>query len=248
MARQYYGDPYQEWLLFLTNNIQDPYGQWYMNPSEFSDFIIQKYGSLTLPQISTMYFTNNWYRANSNISVSAYNALDTDLLKYYEPQFDAYGQIFGYVRVQEDWTLITNYLVSFNFSTNIPNFIIDEIVNINYSNNMYGSGQVVQFSSNNISIQHCNGYFLPNNQVNSVINSSYFSIYGTQSNSTITIANSSDIIINLYQSVANDELVFYDPVTYFQYETNKNESNKIISILQSQYVANTSAQLTKVLQ
>lgn len=242
LSRQVYTDPYQEWLIFMSNQIIDPYNQWYMDSSQFSDFITQKYGSIPLAQQTIMYYTNNWYNG-SNISVSTFDSLDATLTKYYQPFFDGFGIIIGYYRTPLDWTISTNHLVSFNFTNNIPAFINNEIVTITYTANNIGSGQVASFSNNNLNIQHVSGYYLPNGSINAVS----FSILGSQSNALITISTANSMTINSYDSVTAEEDIFYDPVTQWNYEDNKNEGNKILQIMLPQFVPGTSQQLKTVL-
>ncbi len=244
LARKYYGDPYQEWILFLTNNIIDPYDSWYLNSNEFSDYILQKYGSLTLPQQKVKYYLNNWSDYPGAIDLATYDSLDPSILKYYEPLLNGYGSIYAYQRVKEDWVINTNHLVSYNFSNNIPTFIDDEIVNIVFEANATGNAQVVSCTNNILNVQHVIGYYInPSNIVNTVS----FSIYGTESNSTIKISSPTDVIINTYDSVSAVEDVYYSPVTYYQYEYNKNESQKVLNILQPSYVPQFSKTLSKEL-
>lgn len=46
VAHLYYGDSELLWLIFLANNIVDPYYGWPLTQNTFQDFIISKYGSI----------------------------------------------------------------------------------------------------------------------------------------------------------------------------------------------------------
>ena len=46
IANAYYGDSNFVWLIFLANNIVDPYYDWPLTQQQFKDFIINKYGSV----------------------------------------------------------------------------------------------------------------------------------------------------------------------------------------------------------
>lgn len=46
IANAYYGDSNFVWLIFLANNIVDPYYDWPLTQEQFKDFIIDKYGSV----------------------------------------------------------------------------------------------------------------------------------------------------------------------------------------------------------
>ena len=243
ISRKYYQDPYQEWVLFLTNQIYDPYDQWYMNNEEFQDYMYQKYTNIPLTTQTVMYYTNNWFLNTDRVSVAYFDALDPSLMKYYQPNLDGFGSVTSYSRIQEDWTINTNHLVSFNFSNTIPQFINNEIVAINYGANLVGSGQVAVCTNNVLNIQHVSGYYLPNG----VVNAAAFSILGSQSNALITIPNANAVTILSFDTIPPEEDVFYSPVYVFDYETNMNESNKVLNILVSGYETQVSDALQKAL-
>ena len=46
VAHLYYGDSELLWLIFLANNIVDPYYGWPLSQNTFEDFIISKYGTI----------------------------------------------------------------------------------------------------------------------------------------------------------------------------------------------------------
>lgn len=56
MADKYYGDPRLDWLFFLTNNIYDPYYQWPLNYKQLTDYVRQKYGSVSVAQATTHHY------------------------------------------------------------------------------------------------------------------------------------------------------------------------------------------------
>ena len=71
---RYYKDQYQSWLIYITNEITDPYYGWYLTTSQFNELIEKKYGSIETSQRKIKYYRNNWQNVE-NISVSEYNAL-----------------------------------------------------------------------------------------------------------------------------------------------------------------------------
>jgi len=232
-ARNEYGDPYLEWLLFLSNQEVDPY-QWYMDSDQFQDFVNQKYGDWLLAQTKVKYYTNNWYDDTSTITVSDYDSLNPILTKYYQPIYDAGLNIIGYNRTQSNWQVNTNHLVQLNFNITVPLFTIDEIINIQWDHNVVGNGQVAFTSNNALYFQHVIGNYLPNNNV---INTSAFSVYGQESNNTITITNTNQISVSYVDTLNALEDVYYSPITYYDYENIINEGNKEIVMLGNNYVS-----------
>ena len=58
VAYNYYGDPNLTWLVLLSNDIVDPYFEWYLNPEEFNNFIEKKYGSIAASQSIVKHYKN----------------------------------------------------------------------------------------------------------------------------------------------------------------------------------------------
>lgn len=50
LAYKYYGDSTLDWVIFLTNNIIDPYYDWPLNQYNLEQYITQKYGSISTAQ------------------------------------------------------------------------------------------------------------------------------------------------------------------------------------------------------
>jgi len=58
VAYNYYGDAHLSWLVLLSNDIVDPYFDWYLNPDEFNKFIVKKYGSVAEAQSTIKHYKN----------------------------------------------------------------------------------------------------------------------------------------------------------------------------------------------
>lgn len=237
LARKFYGDPYFEWLIFMSNQMIDPYNQWYMDTSQFYDYIEQKYSDITLAQQKIKYYTNNWYNS-ANISVSGFDSLSRNLTKYYQPIYDAANNVMYYTRTPVDWEITTNRVMSFTFAESIANvgnfYTNSEIVTITYDANTAGSGQVTFCSNTILSLQHLSGSYLPNTQY--IFDPIGFSLVGAESNNVVTIAFEDQIeAITTADALAADEQVFFDPVTFYDFEDQKNENNKVINILSNTY-------------
>jgi hypothetical protein len=56
IADKYYGDSTLDWLVFIVNNIFDPYFQWPLNDKQFNDYIVQKYGSSSVAMAQTHHY------------------------------------------------------------------------------------------------------------------------------------------------------------------------------------------------
>jgi len=89
LSNRYYQDPYQSWLIYLTNKIVDPYYEWYLQQNEFDEFIKQKYGSIQTAIQKTKHYRHDWVD-KSNISVSNYNSMPANIRKYWQPIVDTH--------------------------------------------------------------------------------------------------------------------------------------------------------------
>src|ERR1700755_260967 len=47
-ANRYYGDSFESWILYLSNNIFDPIREWYLQTDDVNSLIGDKYGSVQL--------------------------------------------------------------------------------------------------------------------------------------------------------------------------------------------------------
>ena len=56
VAHLYYGDSELLWLIFLANNIVDPYYGWPLTQNAFHDFIISKYGSIATAKTTIKHY------------------------------------------------------------------------------------------------------------------------------------------------------------------------------------------------
>lgn len=47
IANYYYGSTDYTWLVYMSNNIIDPYHQWPMAEADFNNYLIEKYGDVS---------------------------------------------------------------------------------------------------------------------------------------------------------------------------------------------------------
>jgi hypothetical protein len=224
-SNHYYGDPFQSWIVYLTNKIVDPYYEWYLTETQLNDFCDKKYESSYWAQQKTKFYRNNWAGAES-IDVGAFNSLLVGNKKYWEPIYAANEQVIAYKRREEDWTINTNKIASYSIAN--TSFKNDEICDIVFSNNYLGKGQVASVNGNTVFLQHITGTYLANSTV-TITGNSY--IYGVESQVNTAFTTSISISNNLPAA----EEIYWAPVSYYQYEFEKNEFNKTIRVLDSNY-------------
>lgn len=236
IAFQYYDDPNLDWLIYLTNNITDPYYGWNLTQSDFEAYLIKKYGSVPFSQQIVAYFRTNWADEPAPISVSYYDSLDQNLKKYYQPMWGP-TSIIAYSRRQDDWTMSTNQIINFNVTmSSNATFANGDPIQLFSNGQAYGTVQNIFANSSLFTAQH----IILSNQLST--NSVVMSLSNNQVNGTITSINT------ISQNISNEEAVFWEPVFYYDIENEKNATNRFIELLESNFALQTSEQIRKALQ
>lgn len=219
-SSRYYDDAYMSWLLYLSNNILDPYYEWYLTEKELNEFITSKYGSLENAKLKVKYYRNNWEN-QEEISVSAHNSLTSDQKSFWEPVYRN-NNIFRYKRKELDIVSSTNRIVSYTVSN--TDFVYDELCDIVFDTGITARAQVVQSSDNTVFVQHITGDYNDTVTANSYI-------YGRESgvNTAFTAVSVSS------NNISSSTESYFSAVTYYDYEYEKNEYNRTIRVIDSEY-------------
>jgi hypothetical protein len=225
LSTRYYKDPFKSWMIYLTNKVIDPYYEWYLTQNQFEDFLSLKYRSLENAFEKIKCYRNNWIESE-NISLSRYDSLTDVLRSYWEPVYGAHNKIIAYSRKQKDWTINTNRIVKYEVSNN--DLKQNEVCKIVFDEDTVGSGQVLMTSSNTLFLHHTSGSYVSSNTVH-ITSNSY--ILGKESNSNTSFTSSTVQIENLRP----EEEVYWKPVFMIDIETEKNEFNKTIRLIDSNY-------------
>lgn len=197
-AYRYYDDQYYSWLLYLSNQMTDPYYDWYIREDELNSLMELKYGSVENAQGKIKYYRSNW-EVGDTLSVSGFNSLPASLMHYWEEQYDMNGNIMSYVRKKDDIIVNTNQIVCYPVSNS--NFIMDEIVHVYFDTNTTGRGQVVFKNDTSVYIQHTVGYTV-GNKLTVVANTA-----GFDSNTAMIYFTDADKYFDV------DEEIFYEVPT-----------------------------------
>ena len=226
LANLYYEDSYTSWIIYLSNNILDPYYEWYLDDYQFNNFIADKYGSVQKASEKIAYYVNNWVDQNDT-TVAAFEAMSPGQQKYWEPIYNNFGKITSYSRKKQDWKVETNFIVSLEITGN-SNFKTEEVVNIKYNPAVTGKAQVSYSNSSTVIIKSCSEDFFPHDAI-SITGTSY--IVGTESKSNCVITSCTFLSNN----IPMDELVYWQEQSYLDVEMVKNEGNKTVRMLQPQF-------------
>lgn len=215
IAENYYEDSYLDWLVFLNNGIIDPYFDWYMTDYDFKKFIVKKYGSIELSQKKISHYELNFKGSEIEITKSFYdNSLANVLKKYFTPLYGSNTKILSYKRRLDNTIRNTNRLVKLTFDT--TGLYVGNIIDIknNTNSEIVGGGEITFVDAEYIIVKNVDGDLLVGNYINDVV---------------ITAA---DI---LYENISDEEFAYWKSISFYDIEFSKNEKNKDIRIIHSNY-------------
>jgi hypothetical protein len=212
LSFNYYNSAQYDWLIYMTNNIVDPYHDYYKSEDDFKSFIKAKYGSLDIAQQKILYYRNNWAPDESLISEVVYDALDPAYKKYWKPRLNATNTIVGYERVKEDWIVSTNRIVQITLSVDVSAFETDDII-VQSSNNARGILVSSIPETNSLILQHISGEF------------------------EVNPADAITAVTVLKENISTEEEAFWAPVSAYSYEEEQNELKKYINMIKASYLS-----------
>lgn len=214
----YYDDPYLDWMIYHTNKIIDPYYGWYLSENDFNNYIIDKYGSMRYAMNKVKHYqldATNGY----NISVEQYNTnLPYILKKYYTPNYGIGSAILSYKRVSESWTVNTNKILAFSTSSSNVSFVSGDLLTISNTAG-YPVGQAEVYTVANSTMLWVKNISGNTDATNTLT--------AWDSNASVTIIDK-DIVQHV---ISDDEYVYWQPVSIYEYERELNEANKNILML-----------------
>lgn len=241
LADSYYQDQYMSWLIYFSNGIVDPYYDWYLSESDFTEYLKKKYRiDPYVLQSKVAFYRTNWPAGTSGgITVEQYQNLDYIYHRYWEPEYGEYGEIFGYKRRKEDVTVSTNYVVK--YALNGTTFKNNEIVHINFDSEHLGRGQVASSNSTFLTLQHLSGSFLANSTVTIGVDSR---LYGDESQSNVVFTSS----VSVANNIPLEEGAYWAPVSIYDYEVELNSKKKNIKLLDRNFSTAAAKELKRLLK
>lgn len=217
LSNLYYENPGYTWLIWLANDIIDPYFDVTLNADDFIDHITAKYGSYDLAARKIKVYRNNWYDyTDVTITPSQFNSLANGTQKYYEPVLDNVLNVAKYVRKRHDDLIATNKMQSVAISSVTGTFKVGEEVQTNGTNYAF----VTYVGDTSLTIQHVTGTIAT-------------SITGQESGATATVGT----VTTLAQPISAVDAPFWSPVTFLEYEQDLNEAKKVIKLLDVRYTS-----------
>lgn len=227
IAYDKYNDSYLSWIVYLSNEIQDTYYDWYLTEEQFDDFLVIKYGSIQSSVDKVKYYQSDPTTSDA-ISVSAYGVLSANQQQYYTANYNGGSFIINYIRKPDILTSNTNKILNLSITGN-SFYTNNEIVDIKYQSTSNGSGQVLYSNGTNLIIQHVFNDSFPHDSI--VIDANSY-VVGRESSCNTHITACSFVANN----IPDEEFVFWKPVYYYDYEREKNEGNRTIRVIKSDFI------------
>jgi hypothetical protein len=210
LSFNYYNSAQYDWLINLTNNVVDPYHDYYMSASDFKNFINGKYDSISSARTKILFYRNDWAPDESLISETVYENLQPNIKKYWKPKLNNTNQIIGYERVKEDWTVSTNRIVQLTVNVDISEFQIGDIIR-QEDTDAEGTLVTKDVDANILIVQHISGAFVE--ETTGIIG--------------VTI---------LKENIPVTEELFWSAVDAYEYEEEQNELKRYISLIKAGYL------------
>lgn len=236
LSYKYYDHSDYMWLVWMANEVVDPYYDVALSQINLEAHVAKKYGSIQKAQNRIIYWRNDWVEDETILTPSQYNALPcfydeandiyVNVKKYYDPVLDIYNSVYGYSRKKEDWVASTNRVATFGI-TGSGDFIPGERISRNSNN--YGS--LVLATDTEMTIQHITGTF-SNGDV----------IVGSESGASRTITTTPYVNV----TIPTEELSLWTPVTYWEFEQEQNEKKKEITLIDNRYKQAIEEELSRV--
>lgn len=230
IAHDYYDNVNYDWLIYQTNDIVDPYFQAPLSQFDFNEYIKKKYGSIREATRRTAFYRNNFKGDDTVESVEAYDAKPAAAKKYWTPVVNALG-VIGYERSDEDFTATTNKIISLQLQESDESFIVGEIVEKVGDPSTFA--EVTWAANDGVNLQHIRGSFNDGDVLR-----------GEQSKVTKTVDN----VLFVQNVIPEIEQVFYSPVSFYDIETERNDQNSEIFLVDSSYLQKIDKQLTDLLK
>lgn len=224
ISHRYYKDADLTWLICMTNDILDPYYGAGVTEQEMISLVETKYGNVAAAYDTIVHWRNDWSADDSLITPAAYDNLLDGQKKYWTHVSNYDGTIIGYERKKEDWVVDTNKIVEVTIDTN---------------ENISEGDKITQASTNSTAIVAWSN----------TTSLTLKHVQGPLANGAVTTAstNTSITIVNTTEAIPSEEILYWTPVSAYEWEFEKNKQARDIRLLDKRMVDSTSKQLDRLL-
>ena len=241
LSNLYYDTPDYTWLVWFSNRTIDPYYSDMLSENDFYNYIVKKYKSYEIASRKIYFYRTNWITDTETITIDEYESLtgnNATLKKYYTTVTDNNFNIVEYRRIRTDITMNTNKIIQLTVEyTNGTGFTKGEELQVTASNYAFCSAS--ESGSTTVMAQHVVGQI----NVDDVIT-------GQESGTIATVVDVTTITTNIPDGTGGtaNEAVYWEPITYLQYEEEQNMIKKECILIDKQYAAELNQNLYSILK
>lgn len=234
VADQIYGIDEYDWVIFLMNNIIDPYYDWPLSQENLEATITYKYGSLSYASLKILYWQNNWYANNIQFTTGEYDNLDPSLKQYWSPTIQRGNIVSSYSRKRSNTQVVTNQTGTIIFNSLAANTFNtgDLIAYSNNSNNSANYAEVTWANSSAISIKNIIGFTEGNVQITDLISN-------VSANGVFTLNSG---------GIPSQAIPYFTPISIYQDALNDNQEKSLIILLKPEYIGQAVTLISNALQ
>jgi hypothetical protein len=232
LSRAYYGDPGYTWLVWMSNEVIDPYYDMALSDYDVMELIKIKYGSIELAQRKIAFYRTNGDtnpRLTDEISAAEFNNLVLGRQKYWSPMLDYLLNVKGYERNKDPQIINTNRIAAATISMVNGQFKLGEEIQRNGTN--YGFATYV--STTDITLQHMTGEFIVGTTVS-----------GKETGATATVISCNN---SVSVTPAHTDNAYWDAVSFFDYEIEENQKKREVLLVDSRYKSQVEQELRRTL-
>lgn len=216
LSYNYYGSSKFDWMIYLTNNVVDPYYDYYRPAEDFKNFIESKYGSIANSRSIIKFYRTNWHTDERLITIEQYEALpaseNSNHRKYWKPKLANTGAVLGYERIKEDWVVATNKIVSLKLTATPSSFVIGDIVT-QTSTSASATIDFIDLENKLLTVKHVVGEFETNTE---------------EGISEVKLISA---------NIPTGEVNYWYAVSAYEEEQEINELKRNVTVLKSSYLA-----------
>jgi hypothetical protein len=233
IAEKYYEDSSYDWIVYMSNDIVDPYHQWPRTQLEMESYITKKYGSAAAAASQTAFYRVNYETDDRVITTAAYNALSAGTKQYWQPIVGYNDSILNYERKRQELIADTNCIQTLNGVFNE----VPEIGSTIYAAGpaVIPKGTVAFANSTVITMKHVEGTWAQ-------------SLVFKYSPSGETVDGTITSVEDRVYAIPIDEVSYWSPVTWFDYEYELNETKRSIQLISATYVTKIERDMKELLQ
>ena len=229
LSNYYYDSPGYSWLVWFSNDIIDPYYDMPMPEIDFNRYLEAKYGSIEAATRKIEFYRFDWISIDTVLTPQQFANLGKSK-KYYKPVLDVNLIPVQYVIDQKDYVVATNRIEQITINNISGTFVVGEEIQV--SGSVYAT--VAGVGDDYLICKHIVGGLLVGNIVTGQTSSA---------SATITLVPAQP----LTQNIDINEVIYWKPVTAFEYENELNEFKKEIKLVDVRYKSQVESEFKRLM-